>query len=164
MAEYYYTDANRQPAGPVPFDELRSMFQQGKLADGALVAEVGASEWKPAAEVFGADANTGGNAGISAPPVTPTGAIGVDDPFEPTAGWAFGLGLSSWVCIGILGAIPGAILGHIALGKMKRDGNRNQTAKVLAIIGLVLSYIQIGFMVVIAGFFILAAIAGGLNP
>ncbi len=164
MAEYYYTDANRQPAGPVPFDELRSMFQQGKLASGALVAEVGASEWKPAAEVFGAGVGAGGDAGASVPPVSPTGEIGVDDPFEPTAGWAFGLGISSWVCIGILGAIPGVILGHIALGRMKREGNRNQTAKVLAIIGLVLSYIQIGLTVVFAGFFILAALAGGLNP
>ncbi|MEQ8316601.1 MAG: DUF4190 domain-containing protein [Phycisphaerales bacterium] len=163
MADYYYTDANRQPAGPVPLDELRSMFQEGKLANGALVAEVGASEWKPAAEVLGGSSTTAPP--YSAPPVTPTAVIGsTQEPFEPLAGWAFGLGLASWLCISILGAIPGAILGHMALGKMKREGNNNQAAKVLAIIGLVLSYVQIGGTVVMIGFFGLMAAAGGFNP
>lgn len=163
MADYYYTDASRQPAGPVPYEQLKSMFEQGQLANGALAAEVGATEWQPVASMFGQPIT--GDVGYSAPPVVPTGNIGrPEDAFEPLAGWAFGLGLSSWVCLSVLGAIPGVILGHMALGKMKRTGNTNSTARVLAIIGLIASYLNLGlvllYFVVIIGLILI----GAANP
>ena len=163
MADYYYTDANRQPAGPVPLEELKDMFELGRLANGALAAEVGANEWQPVASLFGQPAT--GQAGYSAPPVVPTGQIGpAQDPFEPLAGWAFGFGLSSWFCLSILGAIPGVILGHLALGKMKRTGNTNSSAKVLAIIGLVASYLNIALVLAYAAFLVIVLIIAAANP
>lgn len=163
MADYYYTDANRQPAGPVSFEELKDMFELGRLSDGALVAEVGASEWQPVASLFGQPVT--GDAGYSAPPVSPTGGIGSPhENFEPLAGWAFGFGISAWVCLGFLGAVPGVILGHMALGKMKRENNTNQTAKVLAMIGLIASYVSLVFSVLAVGFFILVLAASSVNP
>jgi hypothetical protein len=154
MADYYYTDANREAAGPVPFEQLRAMHEQGRLAPGALAAEVGADAWTPVAELFGGPVF--GDAGSSAPqefgsapPVAPTGPIMASTTrFEPLAGWAFGLGVASWVCFGILSAIPGVILGHIALSKIKATGNTDSASKVLAIIGLIASYVSIAFTVV----------------
>ncbi|OAB63824.1 hypothetical protein AY599_18425 [Leptolyngbya valderiana BDU 20041] len=161
MAEYYYTDANRNPMGPIPFEELRSMYEQGKLASGALVAEVGATEWQSAAELL----RPGSSEPVEAtPPVASAAMLDPNDRFEPLAGWAFGLGLASWLCISILGAIPGAILGHMALGKMKRDGNPNQAAKVLAIIGLILSYVQIGVFILSMIVGLLMVFAAAANP
>lgn len=146
MAEYYYTDANRQPAGPVPLETLRAMHTGGELPPGALVAEVGATEWRDAAELFGSPMPEPVGA---VPPTSPTGPI-VDgtDRFEPLAGWAFGLGMASWVCLGIFAAIPGVILGHMALTKLKSTHNPNGASKVLAIIGLIASYLSVAFLIV----------------
>ncbi len=153
MADYYYTDANREPAGPIPFESLEAMYDRGELAEGALVAEVGAGEWQEASEVFGGRVSVEASpsmerpAGI-APPVSPTGPIADSTHrFEPLAGWAFGLGMASWVCFGFFAAIPGVILGHMALGKLKATGNTDGASKVLAIIGLILSYLSVGFLV-----------------
>jgi|GEM_PF-2153733 len=164
MADYYYTDANRQPAGPVPYEELKDMFELGRLADGALAAEVGASEWQPVASMFGQPVT--GQVGYSAPPVSPTSQAGpAPDPFEPLAGWAFGLGLASWVlCLGCLSGIPGIILGHMALSKMKRTGNKNQAALVLSIIGLVASYISTIGAILYGVFMAFVMVAAAANP
>ncbi|UYV14182.1 MAG: DUF4190 domain-containing protein [Phycisphaera sp.] len=163
MADYYYTDASRQPAGPVPLEQLKGMFEKGELANGALAAEVGATEWEPVAAMFGQPAT--GGVGYSTPPVVPTGNIGrPEDEFEPLAGWAFGLGLASWFCLSVLAAIPGVILGHMALGKMKRTGNTNSSAKVLAIIGLIASYLHLGLALVYFGVVLIAVVFAMANP
>lgn len=147
MADYYYTDANRQPAGPVPLEELAAMYERGELVQGALAAQVGADAWTPAAELFGQPAPGGHRS--PAPPIAPTGPIRADATrFEPLAGWAFGLGMASWVCFGIFAAIPGVILGHMALNRIKATGNTDGASKVLATIGLIASYVLVGFMVV----------------
>jgi hypothetical protein len=52
MANYYYADSTRQPKGPVPQEELRILFNQGKITASSLVAEVGASEWQPLSQVL----------------------------------------------------------------------------------------------------------------
>lgn len=164
MSEYYYTDHNRQPAGPVPLDELRGMHQRGELAAGALVARVGADAWEPAEAVLG----SGGGVRGAAPPVHPTGEISRGDHFEALAGWSFGLGLASWLCVGILPAIPGVILGHMALGRLKREGNGDGASKVLAIIGLVASYVNLAliplFLLLGLGFGLIGALAGAGGP
>ena len=164
MSEYYYTDQNREPAGPLPIEEVRAMYERGDLADGALIAEVGADDWQPAAAVFGGQATGGG----AAPPIRPTGEIKSGDHFDAFAGWSFGLGLASWLCVVILPAIPGVILGHMALSRMKREGNSDGASKVLAIIGLVASYVNLAliplFIILGLGFGLIGAIAGGSGP
>jgi hypothetical protein len=156
MADYYYTDAARQPAGPLPLEQLQAMYNNGELAPGALVAEVGADHWEPADDVFGRPAAAAGPR--TAPPVVPGPIVGPTDAIEPLAAWSFGLGIASWACIGILPAIPGVITGHMALNRMKRDGNANGAAKVLAIIGLVASYLNLA----IIPFFLLIGLGFGL--
>lgn len=158
MSDYYYTDHNRQPAGPVPYEDLRGMYERGELAEGALVAEVGAEQWQEAQAVFGGASPP---APAMAPPVHPGQIAGGGDRFEALAGWSFGLGIASWACIGILPAIPGVILGHMALRKLSREGNTNGASKVLAIIGLVASYANLliipVFLVIGLGFGLLSS-------
>lgn len=163
MAEYYYTDANRQAAGPLPYEELAAMHARGELPAGTLVAEVGADEWQDASAVFGGGPSSG--AAHPTPPMQPSGAIGrPQDEFIPLAGWAFGLGVASWVCAGILAGIPAVILGHMALGRIKAENNTNGTAKVLTIIGLVAGYLSIAFtilwLVLVVGFGVMGGLAG----
>lgn len=151
MAEYYYTDAAREPAGPLPLERLREMFERGELEHDALVAEVGADRWETAAEVFGPRAAT---VPAQAPPVTPGPIAGGSQKFEALAGWSFGLGVVSWLCFGsVLPSIPGVILGHMALSRMNQTGNTDSASKVLAIIGLVLSYLSLamGVLAIVFG-------------
>jgi len=160
MAEYYYTDANRQPAGPVPLEELKAMHQRGELTADAVLAEVGSDSWQDAASVLGAGRPP------AAPPVRPTSPIGSpQDEFYPIAGWSFGLGLASWVCsLSLLTGIPAIICGHMALSRIKAENNNNSTAKVLAIIGLVLGYLSLAGAVVFALFFGLAMLGAMASP
>mgnify|MGYP001082138902 CR=1 FL=1 len=171
MTEYYYTDANRKPAGPLPHDELKAMHERGELVGGALIAEVGSDTWQEAAAFFGNEPEDAAERPehVSSPPVRPTGAIGgPNEEFLPIAGWAFGLGIASWVCAGILAGIPAVITGHMALGRIKREGNTNGTAKVLATIGLVAGYLSIAATVLMVVVWILmiafAAVASGSGP
>lgn len=159
VSDYYFTDASRQPQGPVPLDTLRAMANRGELPPGCLVAEVGADRWEAAATVIG---------GV-APPVLPTADIGQDpNRFEPLAGWAFGLGMASWACLNIFGAIPAIILGHMALGRIKASRCTNSSAKVLAIIGLVAAYLNIAltlaYVVVMVVVFVGALASGASGP
>ncbi len=169
MAEFYYTDDARQPAGPIPLEELTAMHERGELAEGALVAEVGSDSWQEAAAFFAATSSSpqpGGPAPLP-PPTQPQGEIGNSEAFPPIAGWAFGLGIASWVCGGFLTAIPGVICGHIALRSIKRDGNTNGTARVLALVGLIAAYAAIAVTVVIGliyAIIIIAALASGSTP
>ncbi|MFI4917649.1 MAG: GYF domain-containing protein [Phycisphaerales bacterium JB060] len=170
MADYYYTDASRQPAGPVPLEELRAMHERGELAPDALVAEVGADAWTPIAELFGQPAPGGDGAwapgGVgTTPPMAPTGPIrATENRFEPLAGWAFGLGMASWVCAGVFAAIPGVILGHMALSRIKATGNTDGASKVLAIIGLIASYLSVGFLVVALLIGLSFGLLGAMGP
>ena len=150
----------------MPLDELRGMYERGELAAGALVARVGADAWEPVEAVLGK--RFPGPPAV-APPVRPMGEIGgQQDAFFPVAGWAFGLGLASWVCsLSVLTGIPAIICGHMALSRIKAERNSNNTAKVLAIIGLVLGYLSLAGAVVFALFFgvaVLGALAGAGGP
>ncbi len=44
---YYYLDANSQPAGPLPLDEIKAQVADGTIPSNPLVAAVGTSKWQP---------------------------------------------------------------------------------------------------------------------
>lgn len=77
-------------------------------------------------------------------------------------------GIASWVVLPIVGAIVAVITGHIAVGQIKRtrEGGRG-----MAIAGVVLGWVQLGFVVVWLAFVAVivligigtAAGSGGLN-
>ncbi len=57
-------------------------------------------------------------------------------------------GILSWVCVGLLAAIPAVITGHLALGRIKRSAGA-LAGRGLAIAGLILGYISIVVMTVL---------------
>jgi prepilin-type processing-associated H-X9-DG protein len=57
-------------------------------------------------------------------------------------------GILSWVCVGLLAAIPAVITGHMALGRIKRSAGA-LGGRGMAIAGLILGYISIVATVVL---------------
>jgi len=57
-------------------------------------------------------------------------------------------GILSWVCVGLLAAIPAVITGHMALGRIKRSAGA-LGGRGMAIAGLVLGYTSIVVMTVL---------------
>jgi len=57
-------------------------------------------------------------------------------------------GILSWVCVGLLAAIPAVITGHMALGRIKRSAGA-LGGRGLAIAGLILGYTSIVVMTVL---------------
>jgi prepilin-type processing-associated H-X9-DG protein len=57
-------------------------------------------------------------------------------------------GILSWVCVGLLAAIPAVITGHMALGRIKRSAGA-LAGRGLAIAGLILGYTSIVVMTVL---------------
>jgi prepilin-type processing-associated H-X9-DG protein len=55
-------------------------------------------------------------------------------------------GILSWVCVGLLAAIPAVITGHMALGRIKRSAGA-LAGRGLAIAGLILGYTSIVAMI-----------------
>jgi hypothetical protein len=44
---YYYLDANNQPVGPLPLDEIRQKAAAGQIAANPMVAAAGGNQWQP---------------------------------------------------------------------------------------------------------------------
>lgn len=124
---YYYTDYNNQPRGPVALEDLRGLAHTGHLNRGTMVAAVGSSQWIPLASVL---------PDLVLPPA------GRTDPF---AVWSLVLGIAGffacWVCCGPLLSIPAVITGHISLSNTKRDPQLE--GRGLAIAGLITGYVAI---------------------
>jgi prepilin-type processing-associated H-X9-DG protein len=57
-------------------------------------------------------------------------------------------GILSWVCVGLLAAIPAVITGHMALGKIKRSAGA-LAGRGMAIAGLILGYASIVALIVL---------------
>jgi len=68
------------------------------------------------------------------------------------------LGILGLIMIGLLGAIPAVICGHIAKSKIRKDPE-TLTGDGMALAGLIMGYISIGIAVLIIPIMLLAAIA-----
>ncbi len=51
QTRWYYADANNQPQGPFPFDELKRLFASGAITPETYVIEVNGSKWKQFSDV-----------------------------------------------------------------------------------------------------------------
>lgn len=49
---YYYTDADRKPAGPVSLDTLQQMQNAGNILPDTLVWKEGMPDWRPLSDVL----------------------------------------------------------------------------------------------------------------
>ncbi len=82
-------------------------------------------------------------------------------PYAPAPGSTNGLAITALV-LGILGfGVIAVIFGHIAMGQLKR--NPQQEGRGLAIAGLILGYIVVGFWVVLIAIGIIGAVLSAVT-
>ena len=62
-------------------------------------------------------------------------------------------GLLSWVLIPVLGASLGVVCGHIARGQLRYQPN--EASSIMALLGLIIGYVQLVFMVVVLALIVL---------
>ena len=156
--DYYYTDAQNQPRGPVSVEQLRELLNSGALNASTQVAAVGSQQWVPILTVVQAAAAAGAAPGGPAPvgpgPVAgvPGGAMVPAAPTEPLAIWSLVLGILSMICCSAMIFSIGAIVtGHLALSSIKKNPLRQGRGMALA--GLIMGYVSIviGIIVIAAG-------------
>lgn len=135
---YKIRGADGKEYGPVSADTLRDWVNQGRANGQTFVLADGTTEWKTLstcpefAAIFAAPMGGGTSAAGSAP-AGPPQTCGL-------AGWSLGLGISAFLC-GVT-AIPGLILGIIALNKIKESAGR-LGGRGLAVGGIVTSAIAL---------------------
>lgn len=120
--EYYYTDTQNQPRGPVTLPELQELAGQGAVNPYTMVAQVGSQAWLPIGTVL--------------PGLVPF----APQPTEPLAIWSLCLSVAGLSCYGLT-AIGGVICGHMALSALKKKPNYQ--GKGLAVAGLVIGYLML---------------------
>jgi len=167
--EWHYSN-NGQQTGPVSFDHLAELFRNGTVKPSDLVWNESMTEWTPIGglEAFAVSAPelpaAAPPAPIDAPPALSAAPPLVAAPgaYSPQLGAApqktDGLAITSLIlgilsmacCLGLLTGIPGAICGHIALGRIKSEPNLQ--GRGLAIAGLILSYLGIALSVIFLAF------------
>lgn len=123
--EYYYTDSNNQPQGPVTLEQLRALEAAGEVRAATMVAPVGSQQWVPLQTVI---------PNLTLHPASMT---------EPLAIWSLVLGGLGLIFCGFLAGIPAIFCGHKALSKIKQ--NPKLQGKGLAISGLIIGYIGTTF-------------------
>ncbi len=69
------------------------------------------------------------------------------------------LGILAWTFLPFIGAILAVILGHLARSEIRRAPPGTFSGDSLAVAGLVLGYIQLGFSALFLGFFLLGGLA-----
>ena len=153
--DYYYTTAENEARGPVSIDELRSLLQSGVLNASTKVAAVGSQSWVPINSVV--TESPAASVAPQAPPVGQTTSAGPTYSSAPTTGgpaaypvqqtvaptdplaiWSLVLSLLGLFCCGFFAGIPAIILGHMSLGKLKREPHIQ--GRGLAIAGLCIGY------------------------
>lgn len=137
--EYYYTDTQNQPRGPVTLPELQELAGQGAVNPYTLVAPVGSQQWVPIATVLPALA-----------PFAP-------QPTEPLAIWSLCLAVAGFSCCGVP-SIAGVVCGHMALSALKKKPNYQ--GKGLAVAGLVIGYIMLAGLVAYIAFIVVVGVVG----
>jgi hypothetical protein len=140
--DYYYTDAQNQPRGPVSVEQLRELLNSGAVNASTQVAAVGSQQWVPILTVVQASAAPGGTAGPGPVMGAPGGAMVPAGPTEPLAVWSLVLGIISMICCTfMIFGIGAVVTGHLALGSIKKSPNRQGRGMALA--GLIMGYISI---------------------
>lgn len=73
-----------------------------------------------------------------------------DEPHNNLAIISLVAGVAAWVIVPILGAIVGVICGHLARGQLLE--RPHETSSIMALLGLILSYVQLVLATLLIGF------------
>ena len=156
---YKIIGADGREYGPVSLDQMRAWIDQGRVNSQTRVQEVGATEWKNAAqipELATAMASPNPRLGPGAAPAT-AGQVSAL-PQTGLAVTSLVLGILSFACLGLLTGIPAIICGHIAHSRARREPSVFGGAG-LAIAGFVLGYVNLAICVLILPAMFLPALA-----
>jgi hypothetical protein len=155
--DYYYTDAQNQPRGPVSVEQLRDLLNSGAVNASTQVAAVGSQQWVPILTVVQAAAAPGGPVGAGPVAGVPGGAIMPAAPTEPLAVWSLVLGILSVICCtAMIFSIGAVVTGHLALSSLKKNPLRQ--GRGMAMAGLIMGYISIVIGIITIAFGILGQI------
>lgn len=143
MTDAYHLALGGQSAGPFTLEQVRGMWQTGRVTAATLFWRPGDPAWQPLGEIAFA-------LGSTPPPMPPVAG------YYPPPMWmndrpvnsgvavaSFVLGLSSILLF--ITFLPAIICGHVALSQIKHSGGR-LTGRGFAIAGLLLGYAWIGFI------------------
>jgi len=152
-----YIGRGGQREGPFTIDEIHAKIAQGQARVDDLAWYEGAPGWIPLREVPGLNPP----AAAAVPPAIPNSpppiprATAVPMPIatqQPQEGLAIAsliLGILGLVMLPFIASVPGAVCGHMALGRIKRSGGA-LSGRGLAIGGLVTSYFGIAICLLVA--------------
>jgi hypothetical protein len=114
---YRIIGADGKEYGPISADQVRSWIAQGRLNAQSKIKSEDAAEWKALAEL----PDFAGLAGaVNPPPLTPVGTPAAPKRLSALAIVSLVLGVLGLISLG-LAAIPGLVLGIVALLKIRRN-------------------------------------------
>lgn len=151
---WYYTQGAEE-LGPVSLTDLKALVRQGSLTSDDMLWTNGMDEWVDAGavhELF--------------PPVAvdPLAGARASHAAASSSSSLATLGLVAailgFTCLPLLGWLGGIVLGHMALGEIRRGGGMIQ-GRGSAIAALVLSYGGLAFSVLVGGVILLVLIFAG---
>jgi hypothetical protein len=141
-----YVGRNGQREGPFTLDQIRTMLAQGQAQPTDLAWYEGAAGWIPVAQLPGLHPPP---LGAVPPPLQPVPAsfaptYGTPQPTETLSIVSLILGILGLIMIPFVASVPGAVCGHMALGRIKRAAGV-LGGKGMAIAGLITSYLGMLF-------------------
>jgi hypothetical protein len=132
-------------------ETVREGLRSGRFLATDLGWREGMATWQPLSQFaeFTADMPAGA---VSPPPPTPPATLATALPVttpaaipktEPLAIWSLVLSLVGLFCCGFVLGVPGIVCGHLALSKIRKEPALQ--GRGLAIAGLVIGYVAVGF-------------------
>jgi hypothetical protein len=139
-----YIHRNNQQLGPFTEAEVKAQLASGAISLQDHVWWQGQANWMPLGQsplAATLSSTSPGSAPMVPSPLPGTTAVAYTTVQEPSklAIWALVCGCLTLLC-GLLASIPAIILGHLALGEIKKNPNR--TGRGMALAGLIIGYVM----------------------
>jgi hypothetical protein len=147
-------------------EAVREGLRSGQFLLTDLGWREGMTAWQPLSQF----AEFAGSQSSGAPPPTPavisttafpTAATVATTKTEPLAIWSLVLSLVGLFCCGFVFGVPGIVCGHLALSKIQKEPALQGHG--LAVAGLVIGYVAVGFWLLYIVFFGGAAFIQGIT-
>ena len=142
-----YVHKNNQQLGPFTEAEIKAQLAAGTITMADHVWWQGQANWLPLAQT---PLGTAGGAPLPGMPSAPAPMGGgvplATGPTSQLAIWSLVCGCLSLIC-GLFGAVPAIILGHLALGDIKKNPGRS--GRGLALAGLIIGYVMTVLLIIV---------------
>lgn len=152
--QWYFRETDGSEYGPMSGPELRELTRSGRIRRETFVRTDASDRWVTASQVKGLFPDGRPNPGPAAVTASASRHQPYSQPRRPTPNNPFALaslisGVLGWTLVPVLGAGVAIVTGHIALRQIEASDGR-EDGKVLAVIGLILGYVEAVFLFVAA--------------